>query len=190
MAEKENRHLCCAEICNVLIERDPEIFSYWYSLASALHSLGRYNESMDAFEKAEQYSNDRSLKWVLCRKGKLLQDIGRYGDAISKFEEAHECDQNEATPLIYLGSAHFRNNDVGKAEIAARKAVLCAKGAIDEAHYNLGCYLMSQNKLKEARLNFELAINLDPEYKIAKERLNDLKEMAKLSNPELKVVKC
>ncbi len=188
-AEDEHRHLCCVEICNKLLKREPENSKYWYSLSAALHSLGRYDESMDALESTERYCKESKVSWVLSRKGTLLKDTGRYDEAISYFEEAHERSPNEASFLIFLGSTHFRNNNVFDAEIAARKAVLCSKGALDEAHYNLGCYLMSQNELEEAETNFRKAINLDPGYKLAKERLRDLSGLAKLRDPKLHLVK-
>lgn len=180
-AAHEERYLSVIYLCLELLKLNPEEFSHWYDLAEAYHSLGRFDDFSYAQDQAQRYSSEKELPWIICRKGNLLYSTGRFEEAISCFRRANSLFPDDATFLIYMASANFRKNDVVEAETLARKAIECEKGAVDEAHYNLGCYLIAQDKLAEAKEHIKKALSIDPDYEEAKERLHDLEEFQKLS---------
>lgn len=87
---------------------------------------------------------------------------------------AHQLDPDDATYLIHAGSAVFQMGDIDRAIELARKATECSEGCVDEAYFNLGGYLLSNRQYREAADCYQKAIEIDPNYEIAKERLKDV----------------
>ncbi|MEO7299776.1 MAG: tetratricopeptide repeat protein [Verrucomicrobiota bacterium] len=100
-------------------------------------------------------------------------------EAEKMFMRAHRLDADEATYLIYAGSAAFRRGDLSKAKKLATKATKCSKGCIDEAFFNLGGYLLSARRYKEAANCYLKALKIDNNYEIAKKRLEDVELILK-----------
>ena len=51
----------------------------------------------------------------------------------------------------------------------------CEGGPVDEALFNLGGVLLAVGRFQEAADCYERALEIDPEYEIAKERLEDVR---------------
>lgn len=93
--------------------------------------------------------------------------------------QAHQLDPDDATYLIYAASAAFRRGDIERAESLARQATGCTDGSIDEAWFNLGGYLLSAKRYSEAADCYRRALEIDPDYDIAHERLRDVELILK-----------
>lgn len=111
---------------------------------------------------------------VVAQRGHLLEARGDFLGAEQLFMQAHQLDPDDATCLIYAGSVAFRRGDIGRAEALARQATECSDGCIDEAWFNLGGYLLSAKRYSEAADCYRRALDIDPNYDIARERLSDV----------------
>src|SRR6266853_445665 len=84
-------------------------------------------------------------------EGKKLLEQGKYPQAAEKLRVAAGLlDNTNAQAFNYLGLACHQAGQVAEAEKAYHRA-LALKPDITEAHYNLGCLLLSENKLEPAK---------------------------------------
>ena len=80
---------------------------------------------------------------------------------------------NAETNHLEMGKFYFLNNNIDEA-ISEFKKVLEINLANAEAYYNLGLINESANKIEEAKEFYARAVNINPDYKIAKEKLEKL----------------
>lgn len=92
---------------------------------------------------------------------------------------AHKLLPNNATYLIFAGSVAFRRGDIERAQTLAKQATETSEGSIDEAFFNLGSYLLSARRYRESAECYRKALEIDPDYDIAKERLSDVELILK-----------
>ena len=163
------RHLCEQVLANEP-DHGPTLIRY----ASCLVDLSLYEEATAALDRAERVVPRERRHLVLAQRGHLRKAMGDHADAERLFISAHEHDPDDATYLIYAGSAAFARGDVKHAEDLARKALDCSEGCIDEAYFNLGGCLLAQKEYDEARRCYIRALEIDPDYQIAKDRLEDV----------------
>ncbi|MEO0414578.1 MAG: tetratricopeptide repeat protein [Verrucomicrobiota bacterium] len=163
------RHLC-EQVLAVKPDHGPTLIRY----AACLTNLSLYDDASAALERAERVVPTDMRHFVLAQWGHLRESQGDFDTAEQLFLSAYEHDSDDATYLIYAGSSAFARGDVVRAEKLARQALSCSEGCIDEAYFNLGGYLLAQKQYEEARECYLRAIELDPNYDIAKKRLDDL----------------
>jgi len=168
------RHLC-EQVLADEPSHGPTLIRY----AACLVDLSLYEGAAAVLDRAEQVVPLERQQLVLAQRGHLLHAMGDHAGAEMSFVFAHEHDPNDATYLIYAGSAAFSRGDISGAESFARKALECSEGCLDEAYFNLGGYLLAQKKYDEARRCYVRAIEIDPDYEIAKSRLDDLDRLLK-----------
>ena len=142
--------------------------------ACNLIPLAQYSAAAAALDHAQAIAPQERLHLVLAQRGHLVEAQGDFLGAEEIFMQAHKLDPDDATYLIYAGSVAFRRGDIGRAEALARQAIECSEGYIDEAWFNLGGYLLSTKRYREAAECYRRALVIDPEYKIAQARLNDV----------------
>jgi tetratricopeptide (TPR) repeat protein len=82
--------------------------------------------------------------------GKKLLDRGKFPEAIEKFREAASIMSTNAQAWNYLGLACHQAGQNAEAERAYQRA-LALNHDLTEAHYNLGCLLLAQNRLEAAK---------------------------------------
>ena len=161
-------------LCEQVLADDPAHGPTLIRYASCLVDLSLYEEAEAVLDRAEQVVPRERRQLVLSERGHLLQAMGDHAEAERSFISAHKHDPNDATYLLYAGTAAFARGDITRAESLARKALKCSEGCVDEAYFNLGGYLLAQKKYDEARRCYVCAIEMDPDYEIAKSRLDDL----------------
>jgi tetratricopeptide (TPR) repeat protein len=167
-------------LCEKILEIDPNNARVLTNYACQEISLGQYDAAMKALDRAEKYAPQDKLKFVLSQRGQLLEHMGNFAEAENVFLKAHYLDPADATFLIFAGSAAFRSGNIKSAEKLARQAILCEEGCIDEAYFNLGGYLLSQRKYSEAQKCYKKSLELDPDYDLAKKRLEDVEKIIAL----------
>jgi tetratricopeptide (TPR) repeat protein len=111
---------------------------------------------------------------VLAQRGHLLEARGDFLNAERLFLEAHHLDPSDATYLIYAGSVAFRRGDIDRAQKLASKATDCTEGCVEEAWFNLGGHLLSEKRYHDAADCYRKALEIDPDYQIARQRLEDV----------------
>jgi tetratricopeptide (TPR) repeat protein len=86
-------------------------------------------------------------------KGKQLLDQGDYSDAADELKEATEYMATNAEVWNYLGVAEQHSGQMEEAASAYQRALELDRD-LTEAHYNLGCLWLEQNKLDDAISEF------------------------------------
>jgi tetratricopeptide (TPR) repeat protein len=79
---------------------------------------------------------------------------------------------------IFLGATLAKQGRFAEAKRHHQRAITLATdrdGRPDEAHYNLGLILRAQRRYDEAAGHLTKALELDPQYKIAREALDDVR---------------
>ncbi|HEY3898369.1 MAG TPA: tetratricopeptide repeat protein [Chthoniobacter sp.] len=164
-------------LCELYLRDHPDHGPTLLRYASQLISLSQYSAAREALDRAEAVLPQKRLNWVFLRRGWLLKAEGDFTGAEAMFLRAHELDPVDATHLIYAGMAAFDRGDIDRAIVFARRAVACSEGCIDEAWFNLGGYLLSKKEFHEAMECYRRALAIDPDYKLAKERLADVQKI-------------
>jgi superkiller protein 3 len=168
------------------IELDPKYAKAYYNLGVTLSDLGKKEDAIAAYRKAIEL--DPNLAQTYYNLGVALYELGKKEDAISAFRKAIELDSKLAMAYYNLG---FVLSDLGKKEdaiFAFRKVLnLPDNTSIPKvhthafAHNGLGFFYQQQGKLKEALVEYEAALKIDPKYEYAKN--NRDKVLALLKQP-------
>lgn len=166
-------------LCEQVLADEPDHGPTLIRYASCLVDLSLYEDAAAALDRAERLVPYERRQLVMAQRGHMQKAMGNHNEAEKLFISAHEHDPDDATYLIYAGSAAFARGDVKRAEELARKALECSEGCLDEAFFNLGGYLLAQRKHEEARGCYVRAIEIDPDYEIAKDRIEDLDRLLK-----------
>ncbi len=184
MQELEYQDICDADdknlsayvllLCCEYLETHPEHGAAWCRKGAALVELCRYSEAEEALNKSLEYCPKNKVNVVLSQFGHLEEARGNYAKARLWFMKSHEEDPNDATYLIFVGSTFMKEGNLEKAEKFHSKAITLSDGCIDEAYFNLGGVYLAQERYNEAKDCYLKALEIDPEYKNAKEWLYDV----------------
>lgn len=164
------------------IKEFPDDFAVWYFYARCLSNSSRYKEAIFWYSKLIRLlerSKPELLSSPYSGLGNLYKRKGNFRKAIDWYKKASEIEPDEASYLIFLGVLHYRLGEFDKAQVILEQATKCKNGCIDEAFYNLGIVLASKKRYKEALANFERAVEIDFEYKLARSNIKDIKKTLK-----------
>ncbi len=151
----------------------------WIVYADALATLARYKEARAALQKAKLVCPKDKLHILYHQIGHLYKKKGDYPRSEKWYKRAvKEVASTEY--LIFIGACLARQSKFVEAKKYYRKAIKVASDIPDEAYYNLGLILRAEEKYEEALECFEKAIELDPEYTLAKEERQDVMKVLKL----------
>ncbi len=97
-----------------------------------------------------------------------------YLSAIAELEEATRLDENNFRAFLYLGACY---GEIGKYEaaIGAFKRASAIRPNVPSVHYNLGQAYEAAGVPSEAAYEYNKALELNPNYKLALEAYEDLK---------------
>ena len=163
--------ICLAERLISSEAEDPWLFEIY---ARSLIGIGRYDDAVAALNSAESLAKPLHVPWIIHRRAVLEERRGNFEAALNYLKKAHMQMPDEASFLIYAGSISFRLGRLADAEEFARRGTKCTEGYPDEAWHNLGGYLAAQQRYDEALLCYENAIAIDPDYKIAIEKRDEI----------------
>jgi tetratricopeptide (TPR) repeat protein len=62
----------------------------WYNKGEALYNLSKYNESLEAYNKAIELNQSYAAAWS--RKGAALRGLGKYNESLKAYDRAIELD--------------------------------------------------------------------------------------------------
>ena len=68
------------------LQPEPDNYAAWNNKGLALYELGRYEEALEAFDKALEIKPDDIISWNA--KGLALDNLSRYEEALEAFEKA------------------------------------------------------------------------------------------------------
>jgi len=102
--------------------------------------------------------------------GNTLRRQGRAAEALGYLESAARLEGSNPTILLNLGVTHLDLNQAGRAaEVFARAIRLVP--TMPEAHNILGCALLGEGRISDARAHWEEALRLRPDYPAAHDNL-------------------
>lgn len=166
-----------------LLRDDPEFGPAWSILGRALTELARHTEAQAAISRAISLCPKEKVHIPLSQMGHLCDFRGDWAEAEEWYRKAIEARPNCASAHIYLGAIMARQGRLDEAEMTHRAATRCVEGCIDEAYLNLGFVLRAQERFVEAFECFTQVIELDPEDRMAKRALRDVRRAMKLASP-------
>lgn len=166
-------------LCEQFLAKHPDNGPVLITYAGCLTTFALYDEAKLALDRAEAVIPDDKRQLLNAQRGHLLVEMGDFDGAEAQYMAAHDLDPIDASYLVYAGSAAFRRGDIQRAEQYARAASECVEGCIDEAYFNLGGYLLAQERHEEARTCYLKALEIDPGHESARERLEDLELLLK-----------
>ncbi len=161
-------------LCEWVLEKHPNDWPTLLQHASNLILLAQYGLAVEALQRAENYIPEECRHLLCSRRADIAEAKGQFAEAEALYWKAHEYAPDEAMYMIFAGAVAFRDGRISRAEELARRATECPKGCLEEAWFNLGGYLLSQKRYSEAKQCYQKAIELDPGYDVAFQRLADV----------------
>lgn len=165
-----------------ILRRAPEDAPTLIRLGESLARLFNHDEAEAMFRLALNYCAREDRNAVYSRMGHLFLNRCDLEAAEKWYQRVIETAPHDAGGHIYLGVVHAKRGDLANAELAFRHGTQCVDGCIDEAYYNLGTVLRGLGRLNEARECYEKALELDPNYQIAQDALDDVSAAIKYSD--------
>lgn len=139
---------------------------------------GKYSVALEHFEKALSLEpNNPSLRRNLCSVHQAMANElaaqGKFAEALERVTVGLKLDPDNAAALAQVGAYQLQQGNRSEAVTALNKAV-GLDGANKEARFLLGEVLYQQNKLAEAREQWEAVMKLDPAWPGLQEKLTKL----------------
>ena len=147
---------------------DPKHSEAWHHKGWSLFRLGRYEESIQAYDEALRLKNDNFLTWN--NRGFAFTRLGKFEEALSSYEKAIRLNPDEARPWWNTGYALAGLGRYEEAVEAYNKAI---QRKSDDAltWSNKGYALSKLNRYEEAIEAYNKAILLPlEEYNTAIQR--------------------
>ena len=124
---------------------------------------------------------DSSPQIATKEEGLRLLKAGEIEDAIKVLEKVRE-NVDDAQACAYLGAAYSKKGDRPRAIRAFEESLRIEE--TPKAYYNLAVMYESVGRLDEAVREYQMAIELDPEYIPAQQALNKLQAKFAATQPE------
>ncbi len=143
---------------NIGNESDP---AAWYKRAEALSSLGRYNESIEAYNKALKIDASYAAAWK--GKGLSLAVLSRYEESMACFEKAIEIDGNDAEAWNDKANVFYDMERYNESLECFDRAIGLYPKYIDALN-NKGKVLYDLGRYIESIECFDKVVEINPEY--------------------------
>lgn len=154
------------------VEKNPDSVIDRYGYGLALARAGNMPDAVNVLKKALEL--DAFSPEILTALGRVYFLAGRYPEAKNTLESALSISSGNPESLYYMGRAQLELGDPAQAETAfeallkrglANKQVYYflgkaygAQGKLADAHYTLGIYYLNKRELRNARIQFALAL--------------------------------
>ena len=137
----------------------------WYNKGLALYNQSKYDEALQALDKAIELKPDYADAWLF--EGMALSSLDRYNvAALQAIDKAIELNPNDASGWFVKGVALSNQSKYGEAIQADDKAIEL-KPDFAEAWDGKGLALYNQGKYDEALQALDKAIELKPDDAVA-----------------------
>ena len=153
----------------------PSLPEPWYELGIVAASENRFEEALGYFDRAATIRPQDGN--YLSYKAKVLSKLGRRDDAISIYRQAIQTQRGGWEAHFELAGELAAKGEFAES-IKEYSAVLQINPRHAVSHVNLGVMLVRQNRLAEATTCFETALRLDPNYREAREYLDQVRSRA------------
>jgi tetratricopeptide (TPR) repeat protein len=150
---------------------DANVAELYQDLARLLTNRGRISDAAGQLQKALAVNPDSIV--TLTRLGYALAQSGKSDQAVEYYHKALKLDPNN---IFVHGCLVLALDAIGKTDEAIEhcRIVLAARPYDVEMHNNLGIFLRNKGKLNEAAESFKKALQIDPNFKPARDNLDAL----------------
>lgn len=142
-----------------------------FNLAAALARRGKKEEAIFEYGEALRFKPD--YVEALSNLGFELAEQGKFDEAIEYYRKALEVEPENVIAHGRLGLALVRVGRIEEA-IGEFRFVLAERPMDAEMHFNLGVLLERQGRIGEALKEYRRALEIEPDYTQAGERLKAL----------------
>lgn len=150
----------------------PSLAEPWYELGIVAASENNFEEALGHFDRAVKIRPQDGN--FLSYKAKVLSKLGRRDEAIAIYRDAIQTQRGGWEAHFELAGELAAKGEVVES-IKQYSEVLRMNPRHAVSHVNLGVMLVRQNRLAEAMTCFETALRLDPNYREAREYLNQVR---------------
>ncbi len=167
-----------------MTKAEPENLNAWINLASALHLKGDAEGETTVLEEAvtkhtgdpakmARLHNALGYRYYMKGSDPTGADPESLAHASEQYNEALKLDPNMPEALDGLGLIALRSNNYDEALRRFKQATI-AKPNFADAFNNLGVAYKQKGDKAQARVNYNKALKIDPNNKLAKENLDNL----------------
>lgn len=174
LAEERGQTAVVIELCEKHLLKFPKHGPAWLHYGMALVTLAQYPMAEKAIQRAVELCPQTALAFPYLQMGHLIEASGDFKRAAVWYRKAAKHKPGDATFHIFLGGNAWKRGLHKQAEAHLRRALKCSEGCLDEAYFNLGGIFLGRRNYAEAIKCYREALKIDPKYKIAKERLEDV----------------
>lgn len=146
------------------LKTDPKHAKSLYRLGVVYAQEKKFAEAADAWRRYVDVSGRAAVGYN--NLGLCYEQAGRAEDAVAAYHKGLETDPKSEPLHVNYGMMLARQGKIDEA-MAQLTAVMTPAAA----HYDLGTVFERQGKIAEARLEYRLALQLDPTLQDAKQRL-------------------
>ena len=154
-------------------DRHPDDSWTWFEFASLLIHVGRLDDAAKLLSDTEPGSDDDLRFPLLSVRINLCKARGNSRDEEKWSRVLMNEMPGQSHGYIYLGCCLARQGKLIEAEETLRRGTEC-EGAPEEAFFNLGNVLCALERFADAKNAMENALRLDPDYAVAKTKLDDI----------------
>lgn len=146
----------------------------------ATDAVSCYNNAQDDFSKdtdacdkalADGRMNQTDRKKTLVNRGVIRNRAGALAEAKADFNAALAIDEALGEAYLNRGNSHYLERQFNAALADYQRALEAGVNKPWAAWYNIGLVYQAQNKQDEARAAFEKALELNPDFSQAKQKL-------------------
>ena len=146
-----------------ILQIDPQSAEAFFMQGRNLNALNEKDRAIIALKKCTALDAEHVDAWV--ELGHLMEEK-KDATALQYFLTAQRIDSTDA-PAIFGEAVYYSNRGQLEKSIATYKKVVAKNPQDADALYNIGLLYMDLKKINEAKDNFNICTNVDPQYVMA-----------------------
>ena len=151
------------ETTSRVLQIDPQSAEAFFMQGRNLDALNEKDRAIAALKKCTALDSEHIDAWV--ELGHLMEQK-KDANALQYFLTAQRIDSTDV-PAIFGEAVYYSNRGQLDKSIATYKRVVAKNPQDADALYNIGLLYMDLKKIKEAKDNFNICTNVDPQYVMA-----------------------
>ena len=177
-AYRHDREPFVVEVLGKYLEHRSEDAHAWFLYGDSLRILGRSDEAMQPLLNAARLTSAQNLPKVYSVLAQLRESSGNRQEAEEWYEKGVSTSWGRECGWMWIlrGANLAGCEDFVGASECHETATKC-EGDRDEAYYNWGAVLRAQGKYAEAAEAFNRALEISPEYTVAQEGLESVRDV-------------
>ncbi len=143
-----------------ILEADPQCAEGFFMQGKNLSALNENDRAIAAFKKCTSLKSDHVDAWI--ELGHLMNDK-KDASALQYFQTAQRIDSSNVIAIFGEATYFSSKNQLDKSIDCYKRAIrFDAQNA--DAYYNIGLLNLDLKKVKEAKENFNICTNVDPQF--------------------------